>query len=696
MKLPVNPHILQDFPVEFVSALAMKEGNSKKPIYQIHKWWARRLGSVFRMILIASTNATTTNQELASRFYKEQSLRGSTVLDPFMGGGTSIIESLKMGARAIGVDIDPVAWFVTKNEVEEINLEQLQTHGEDLIQKVGKEIRDLYFTQVEGQKRPVIYFFWVDIARCKTCRQEFKQHIHYYLVKDKSFNQSVIFCPTCGEVFIGKKGMQEQTCSKCEYKFDPESGTVKGGKYNCPYCKATGKISDLRINEKVFKKHLYAVEYIDINNRSSFKKADLYDRLVYKKAIRRFKKLESYLEFPRMEIPTKGRSDKRPISHGYYKYQDLFNTRQLLALSLLYSEIKKIKNKRIRSSLLTAFSDSLASNNMLCTYAFGYKKLTPLFGLHAYSVMSQSVENNVLADSLGRGSFVKCVQKLERGKKYGINPYESQYVKDKHIRIVTGEKILTGVVEKFSDLSESKRCLVLNQSSENLSNIPNSSVDIILTDPPYYDNLAYSELSDFYFQWIKNEIINYREQHTPLMESLYVNGTDSEDRYRSSLSKIIKESAKKLKRNGLMVFTFHHTNPKAWAYLTHAIFFSSLFVEQVYPVRAEGKSGFHSSGGNLKWDSIVVCRKNRISKRNNSNHLTELEPNIEFDYWMKRIGKTKLDFSKKDQESFLMSLILKYICKISKPKKLHKIDSLIDLYKYRDTPAFNFRDYLIV
>lgn len=682
MALPKNPYILNDFPLEFVSLLAQKEGNAKKPIYQIHKWWARRLGSVFRTILLSAVSDFGDITNIEERFYAQNSFPDLVVMDPFMGGGTSVIESLKIGAKVIGNDIDPMAWFTTKNEIEAVDLDELDKQKTRIIDKLNQRVEEYYFTEVEREKKPVVYFFWVDTAKCLSCKQKIKLHIHYYLLNMAGKNQPIILCPECGFVFEGSKTIK-QICVSCKYQFDPTIGIVKRGKFRCGKCDYSGSISSLRKNNKPLKKYLYAIEYLD-NGTSYFKKANSSDRKLYQEAKKEFQDLEIKLSFPRTKIPQEGRSDNRPMSSGYYSYKDLFNYRQLLTLSLLYGEIVNINSTSIRSALLTAFSDCLASNNMLCTYAFGYKKLTPLFSIHAYSVMNQSVENNVLGVKLGRGSFIKCVQKLIRGKKYGQKPYESIYKNGYHIKKDTGEIISTRITANYSEFSDKERCLLLNGNSENLHKVPDSGVDIILTDPPYYNNLAYSELSDFYFQWIKGEIKSFRGDHTPLLETLYVTNSESEDRYKLSLIKIFIECSKKLKEDGLMIFTFHHVNPKAWSFLTEAILSTSLLVEKVYPIRSEGSSGFHSFEGSLKWDSIIVCRKKSTSKKEGLKY----DLRIDFKYWVDRINKSKLTFSNQDKKSFIMSLMLKSICIFKAFENTNHEDSILDtegiLQTYKD------------
>src|SRR5262252_5048161 len=104
MKMAKNRLIeTDDFPFDFLSQIAQRESWRKeiyRPVYHVHKWWATRLGSVFRAILLAGNLGA--EADIWGEFYKRHDFRDCVVLDPFMGSGTTIGEALKLGCRAIG------------------------------------------------------------------------------------------------------------------------------------------------------------------------------------------------------------------------------------------------------------------------------------------------------------------------------------------------------------------------------------------------------------------------------------------------------------------------------------------------------------------------------------------------------------------------------------------------------------------
>ena len=144
---------------------------------------------------------------------------------------------------------------------------------------------------------------------------------------------------------------------------------------------------------------------------------------------------------------------------------------------------------------------------------------------------------------------------------------------------------------------------IYNRSSERLSPIASASIDLVLTDPPYYDNLSYSELSDFYHVWLRKvlgrEYVGATQKHTPLTTALYGGerrggNSDPIAQFTRRLSAVFAECRRVMKPDGGLVFTFHHRDPAAWNSLGHAVLNSGFQIDEVCPVRSEGQSEFHA------------------------------------------------------------------------------------------------------
>src|SRR2546426_1460404 len=184
-------------PIDQLYKLAKREGNSKKPWYRIHKWWARRPGSVFRMIGLALfLKDDTSLRKLWNSYYNGTSFAGKIVLDPFMGGGTTIVESLRLGCSVIGVDVNPVAWFVTRMEVEKFDKDLADKTFQRIEETVGNRIKQLYQTRCDrGHLSEIVHTIWVQRATCPDCGKP-SLLLRDHLVR-KFGNHSILVCPTC-------------------------------------------------------------------------------------------------------------------------------------------------------------------------------------------------------------------------------------------------------------------------------------------------------------------------------------------------------------------------------------------------------------------------------------------------------------------------------------------------------------------
>lgn len=673
MTLSKSLLVERDFPIEKISELSQREGNRKKPIYEMHKWWARRLGSNIKAILIAS-NLKYSSQinTVCKQFYEPKLSIDAIILDPFMGGGTTLIEASKLGAKTIGVDIDPVAWFVTKKELEYCNPVMIMEEMETIKEDISDDLQRHYKTIDEyGNEVNVIYYFWVNVLHCPKCKKNFEAHPHYMLFESKNSKKRTVFCKNCHETREIPLEQKRFKCKQCGTFTTVFNGTVDNGKYTCPFCNHTGNVISLVKVGKPLSRNLFALEYVNSEGKRIFSKVTSYDRKLMEDATSEFNTKKINLIYPKNSIPLQGRTDKRPISDGYTHYYQLFNERQLLCLALLYERITKVKDENVKENLLLAFSDCLASNNVMCGYAFGYRKLTPLFSIHAYRSVSRPVEGNVWGAKFGRGSFTKCVKKLIKAKEYADNPYEIKYLEDKLEKIYLKKSIHGKIAIDVLDWSNNgASSLILNIDSSDLDDyLPSKSVDIILTDPPYYDNLAYSELSDFYYVWLKMELgktyPNFSNNpSTPIKDSIMVrkHNADEHFQYRNGLINVFNNCARVLKDDGVMVFTYHHKRINAWIALGQSLFTSGFRITNVFPIRSEGKSGFHSNPGNIKWDSVVVCRKgyfNRKRKPTINTILMRIEKSM--DHWGQRFEKDNINLSKAELESLKYSLVL-YEC----------------------------------
>ncbi len=670
------------FPIEQLNPLCLAEGNAKRPVYRMHKWWARRLSSVFRAILLGIFTEEDNGEEFWRSFVTGSNLlRGKIILDPFMGGGTTLVEALRLGANVVGVDINPVAWFVTKKEVESVDIGALEKTFAALEQGVGQRIRRLYQTTCpRGHSAEGMYFFWVKVAPCLKCGHEVELFPNYELARYR--DRYVSICPTCHQIIETPSYEGETVCPECGTTFDPKDGKAGRGTYKCDLCGHVSRtVEAVQVLGHPLPTRLFALEgYCATCDTRFFKRVDDEDLALWEEARSTFEHLlrEGRLLFPQEEIPTKGRSDPRPVNHGYRMYKDLFNERQLLALSWLLEAILEIPDRNIREFFLVAFSDCLDSNNMFCKYESAWHKISKMFGFHAYHPIERPTENNVWGTQHGRGTFRKCFRKVLRGKAYTQHPYQRvRDVKGRWVNYPTvGERGDGPVVESFANLLDRERASLLRcQSSTDLSFLPSESVDAVVTDPPYFDNVQYAELADFFYVWLRLALQQdypwFAPPHVFREEEIVENkqrGTSAED-FSRMLAGVFSECHRVLKPGGPLVFTFHHRKRDAWALMARVLAEAGFFVSACPIIRSEGKSGFHSSEGNVRYDGVFVCRKweERVGKP--WSHVGAMEWALaSASRWVERTLASGMELSRADVETILYSQgVQAYLWTLSSP-----------------------------
>jgi adenine-specific DNA methylase len=126
-------------------------------------------------------------------------------------------------------------------------------------------------------------------------------------------------------------------------------------------------------------------------------------------------------------------------------------------------------------------------------------------------------------------------------------------------------------------------------------------VDLCVFDPPYFDYIAYSELSEFYRCWL--------ETAEPTGTPLLPHGEDPAERFGLDLATCLRATLRTLAPGRPLAFTYHSANAEAWRAIGIALDDAKLAVTAVWPVRSDGHMGHHSHPGNCEWDLVIVCRR---------------------------------------------------------------------------------------
>jgi len=617
-----NPAILRDIPFDKIYEAARKEASRKKPVFFIHKYFARRITCNFRMMLLGLL--LPYDEDIWDYLYdsfENVNLDNFIVLDPFMGGGTTLFESLRLNAKVIGCDLQPLSKFVTKALVKSIDVKAIKKELERLEKSVAKEIMHYYQTKcpVCEETADVMYTFHVKKVKTDSKCKEHKLFSSFVLALKK--DEFTLVCPKCGEVFKHSFKQNGKAICKCGYEIEsPNKGFVTRGKFSCDCCGEERIISEYSENDGYPKTtELVAIEYYCPHCKShDYKKIEERDIELYNEACRKYDEIECELPIPQQDIPA-GYNTNQILNHRYKKYKDLFNKRQLLGLGLLLKEINNVQDESVQFWLQLAFSGMLEMNNMFCRYQANAYKICNIFFNHAYVPITMPVENNVWGTELGTGNFIKTIDKIIRGKEFCTNIYDISTVKKNGKidveKVFSKEIVEAQPVDNYEELDVNKP-LLLCQDSSQIACIPDKSVNVVLTDPPFGANVMYSELIDFFHSWnYMSKLapsLGFITELSPKEQEIIVNPIHkkSQQDYQNGLVRVFKECNRVVKDNGFLIFSFHDKSLDSWFSILKAIDESGFSLIKSYPLHAESRTGAHTSNKNsIALDMMLICKK---------------------------------------------------------------------------------------
>jgi adenine-specific DNA methylase len=602
------------FDASFVAALALREKQIQqnyRPVIGIHKWFARRPGSVFRSLILCEF----VNAPVSEEYWESHNIN-AIIADPFMGGGTTVFEALRMGFGVVGCDVNPMAYWLVRQAVEPLDLAAFHETADDVTRRVAAHVGDFYSTSCLtcSSDVPVKYFLWVKTCSCPGCGARVGLHPGYRVAEAVRHPREVYFCPSC-EVLCEIEPGAKPKCPACERLLD--QGNTRRGKSECLACGMFFPFA--RYLEAPPEHRLFAIEYqcptcYPTAPGRQFKAPDAEDRRRYTDAASMLGSIEDQLCIPAEEIPA-GDETTRLHRWGYHRYRDMFNRRQLLGLGLLLKEISAVADARVRHALATVFSDFLRYQNLLGRYDTYALKCQDIFSVHGYPVGLIVCEDSLLGiPGVGSGSFVHFVEKYSRAKAYTQQPYEIRVNGSRKSIVRTdGEKIEALIVAREPRDGERVAWLTC-WPAQDIALAP-ESLDGVFTDPPYFDNVQYAELMDFCFVWlrqlIQHDLAEFERITTRTEHELTGNDTLGRDleNFTSGLSAVFSKMSSALKRGRPLVFTYHHNDPHAYAPLVVALLDAGLTCTAVLPAPAEMTASLHIAGTKSSiLDSVFVCR----------------------------------------------------------------------------------------
>ena len=611
--------IERHFQIPFVARMALAEKQIQqnyRPLISVHKWFARRPGTLFRALLLSELGEAPVSQT----YFKKHNFSDKHIFDPFMGGGTTVVEANRLGCAVTAADINPMAWWIVRQQIQDLNLTAYREAASTLREYLAKEIGHLFETKCPITQRTAEakYYLWIKTAKCGSCGKRHDLFPNYMFAQDVRHTANVFVCGRCGTLFESKDRKKPGSCPACR-KHLPTDHTAGRNLSRCLHCDAEIRYPNCAAPEH----RLFAIEYhlpIAVGEQSRkgrlFKAPDEKDLGKFEEASARLRRMRPMF-IPTDAIP-KGDETERLHRWGYRHYRELFNARQLLGLELSCRWISKHPDERIREALATNLSDLLRYQNMLCRYDSMALKSLDIFSVHGFPVGLVQCESNILGITgshglpVGRGGWLNITEKFAKAKSYCTRPFEIRHEGTRKIQVpINGEWI--GTCRNGSQPPERRQVDLICGDSTALAG--NQTYDGVFTDPPYFGNVQYAELMDFCYVWLRKlaggahpEFVELTTRNAGELTGNINMGRDLAH-FTDGISQTFFQAVLRLKPGSPLAFTYHHNKLDAYVPLAVAILDSGLVCSASLPCPAEMGASIHINGtGSSVIDTVFVCR----------------------------------------------------------------------------------------
>lgn len=592
-----------NFDTELAQQLAEIESYNKhlyRPNTYLHKWWARRCGTTFRAIL-----KHLVEDEALCGYYTPGGLEGKIILDPMMGGGTTVHEAIRLGANVIGADIDPIPILQARAALTEIPLLHLKESFYQFYEAIYSEMGQYYRTVCPFCDMAYEQRFTLHAVRrqCRCGKQAL--FVDSFVLRDNADGSHIHISPETYDILhdhdivskahsnyglpLREKG--DQTCV-CGEHFQDDT-TVP---YYTRYV-PIAIVGDCLVHGLFFA----APQQCDL---------DLIAHADSERSKVRFQEKHFAVHAGPKSIDL--------IRRGIQSYLDVFSSRQLWYLHYAIHHVSRLESAaKVKVALL--ISTSVEFNSLLCGYKGAGKRrpgaIRHVFAHHAYSFPCTALENNPFYRSRLSGTLHNLFQsRIVRGHQWALRPIERKIEAGKTVKIsVDGETDFGTEYQNVHDLREGSHRFVLFHGSSIHLNVPDRSIDHVVTDPPYYDSVQYSDLSTFFRVWLKELLPDDVTWDYSLDDAAVDQQARGNGQYTTILRDIFKECHRVLKDgNGRLIFTFHHWNPKGWGGLTTALQEAGFLLVNRYVIHSENRSSVHIMNQNaLLHDVVLVLGKRR-------------------------------------------------------------------------------------
>ena len=593
---------------------------------------------------------------------KGSSLDNLSILDPTAGGGSIPFEAERIGLTSIVNDLNPVAALILRATAEwpalygPALLDEFKLLSRRFTAAAESKYRDVFPLEPEGTR--IAGYLWARTITCPYCDGLVPLSPNWRLATDGT---GVRLKPELGP----GPGSQGRVCSFEIVKSAKEqsNGTVARGDGTCPYSDCGRVIDGDEIKRQAqagqMGEQLFAVVYkkrFEKRLKSGKRGKDKWVRgyraprpeddngaEIQARLAEKLTEWEALDIVPSESIPD-GNKTTEPQRYGMLTWRDLFSPRQLLChgtsvevfREMLDADRAEGKLNEVREAaygyLALTLDTLLNYNNRAGRWDNTTGRVRSIFDRHDFAFVWSYAEMAPLVSGVGYDWAIDKTAKCIRELVALVRPDAEKK---------SGNLFDDTDAAKYTPPTVTITC----KPGDSLDHVEDGSIDVVVMDPPYYDNVMYAELSDFFYVWLKRTAGHifpelFRRQLTDKDNEAVANPARFQGQkgaqaiagrdYQERMASIFAECRRTLKHDGVMTLMFTHKATGAWDALTKGLMEAGFAITASWPINTEAAGSLHiRNKAAAKTTIFLVCRP-RIRDREADQDLywEDVEPRV--------------------------------------------------------------------
>ena len=594
----------------------------------------------------------------------ENSVNSAIVLDPTAGGGSVPFEAVRLGLKTLANDLNPVAALIERATIDWPTIHgvalkrAVEELGGEFTAEVRKRLVGVFPSEPDDNTRPDGYL-WARTITCPYCAGLVPLSPNWRLAPDGT---GVRLKPELGS----GPGSEGRICSFeiVQSAKEQSAGTVARGDGTCPYTDCGRVIDGDEIKRQAqagrMGEQLFAVVYkkrVEKILKSGKRGKDKWVRgyrtprpeddnsaEIQARLAEKLPEWEALDMVPSETIPD-GNKTTEPQRYGMNVWRDLFSPRQLLChgtsvevfREMLDADRAEGKLNEVRQAaygyLALALDTVLDYNNRASYWDTSTGRgIRHIFNRHDFAFVWSYAEMAPLVSGVGYDWAIdktaKCIRELVALIRPDADSKNGNLFDDPDAAEYTPPPVT-----------------ITCKPGDSLDHIEDGSIDVVVMDPPYYDNVMYAELSDFFYVWLKRTAGHvfpelFRRHLTDKDNEAVANPAKFQGQkgaralaghdYQERMAAIFAECRRMLKADGVMTVMFTHKAAGAWDALTKGLIEAEFTITASWPINTESEGGLHvKNKAAAKSTIFLVCRPRAERMRTERNlYWEDVEPRI--------------------------------------------------------------------